>query len=300
MIDRSKELRAHHMLAAKDLAAPILATFQNGFICGFIPGEICEAEDFHTPQIYREIAKRLGQWHGSLPIDDLIEGTGPGGKPYPNIWTNCSKWIDLLPSKTDEQASQNELFKGELAWLEDLFGDIPGLNGNDFVFSHTDLLCANVVLQPQVDGQPRQAFFIDYEYATTAPPAFDVANFFAEWAGPDGDLSFMPSKSHRLDFIRQYVRSFRQNADVDSSDLLQEQKSATQIYTQVDLLRGLPGFYWGIWGLIQASISEIDFDYPAYAKRRHSEYWSWKEEYDGSREKAGREMTIREQKWARE
>ena len=53
-------------------------------------------------------------------------------------------------------------------------------------------------------------------------------------------------------------------------------------------------------GLIQASISQIDFDYPAYAERRLSEYWGWRKEVYGPREGESREKTIREQKWARE
>lgn len=30
---------------------------------------------------------------------------------------------------------------------------------------------------------------------------------------------------------------------------------------EVDRYRGMPGFYWGIWALIQATISQIDFNY---------------------------------------
>ena len=40
---------------------------------------------------------------------------------------------------------------------------------------------------------------------------------------------------------------------------------------QVDRFRGAPGFYWGIWALIQATISQIDFDYAGYAEIRLGE-----------------------------
>jgi len=69
---------------------------------------------------------------------------------------------------------------------------------------------------------------------------------------------------------------------------------------QVDTFRGLPGFYWGIWALIQATISQIDFDYASYAEIRLGEYWAWKAEQDGSREREGREPTLREKRWAEE
>lgn len=66
----------------------------------------------------------------------------------------------------------------------------------------------------------------------------------------------------------------------------------------MDLYRGLPGFYWGIWALIQAQISEIDFDYATYAELRLGEYWAWKREADGSRTGEGAELPLREQRWA--
>lgn len=55
---------------------------------------------------------------------------------------------------------------------------------------------------------------------------------------------------------------------------------------------------WGIWALIQATISQIDFDYSKFAEGRFKEYWSWKEEVTGERKKAGREQYVREKKWA--
>ena len=66
------------------------------------------------------------------------------------------------------------------------------------------------------------------------------------------------------------------------------------------MFRGIPGFYWGIWALIQATISQIDFDYGAYAEVRLGEYWAWRGEEDGAREREGREMSERERRWAKE
>lgn len=56
----------------------------------------------------------------------------------------------------------------------------------------------------------------------------------------------------------------------------------------------------GVWGLIQAQISQIDFDYASYAELRLGEYFAWKREVDGSRAKAGEEMPLREKRWAQE
>lgn len=68
----------------------------------------------------------------------------------------------------------------------------------------------------------------------------------------------------------------------------------------MDVFRGLPGFYWGIWALIQATISQIDFDYASYAETRLGEYWAWRDEISGDRQSAGKEIPLREKRWAQE
>jgi ethanolamine kinase len=149
--------------------------------------------------------------------------------------------------------------------------------------------------------------FIDYEYATPAPATFDIANHFAEWGGLDCDFSVLPTRSQRRDFLAAYLASYgsfrggsrareEPGPPVAELDLLM---------AQVDRFRGAPGFYWGIWALIQATISQIDFDYAGYAEIRLGEYWSWKdalmrERSGDSATSATAEIPLRERRWAEE
>lgn len=141
--------------------------------------------------------------------------------------------------------------------------------------------------------------FIDYEYATPSPAAFDIANHFAEWGGFDCEHHLLPTQSQRRDFINVYVRSYFTYLGDDNANI-DEQAEARKLFEEVDMFRGIPGFYWGIWALIQATISQIDFDYASYAEVRLGEYWAWRAELDGSRESAGEEMPLRERRWAQE
>lgn len=143
--------------------------------------------------------------------------------------------------------------------------------------------------------------FIDYEYAVPSPAAFDLANHFAEWGGFDCDFSVLPTRSQRREFITEYVRSyFGQAAEGGGINGSQHDVNAEvdRLADEVDVYRGVPGFYWGIWALIQATISEIDFDYASYAEVRLGEYWAWKAEVDGSRKAKGEEKPLRERRWA--
>ena len=215
------------------------------------------------------------------------------------------------------------------------------------MFAHCDLLCGNVIVEPKKEqtdeaasassstqpGQEREeeqvcVNFIDYEYATPSPAAFDIANHFAEWGGFDCDFGALPTRAQRTEFIREYIRTYfrllpsksRRNggtsvnndenkrSDGEQNDTEQEQQSeevdeeveTRKLMHEVDVFRGVPGFYWGIWALIQATISQIDFDYASYAEIRLGEYWAWRDEEDGSRKARGAEMPLRERRWAQD
>lgn len=184
------------------------------------------------------------------------------------------------------------------------------------VFAHCDLLSGNVIVLPKGEAassglatttttttngtsssDEQNVTFIDYEYAVPSPAAFDLANHFAEWGGFDCDFSVLPTKSQRREFIAEYIRSYVSLLPDGGFDARVE---ADRLAAEVDVYRGVPGFYWGIWALIQATISEIDFDYASYAEIRLGEYWAWRAEVDDSRKAKGGEMPLRERRWAEE
>ena len=140
--------------------------------------------------------------------------------------------------------------------------------------------------------------FIDYEYAMPCPAAFDIANHFSEWGGFECDYTMLPTRTTRRSFIEHYLRSCK----IHTASNGPHTAAATpdSLLVEVDSYRGIPGLYWGLHALIQATISHIDFDWPAYAELRLGEYWAWREELDGTRANKGREIPLRERKWAQE
>ena len=325
LINRDREMKAHSLLASMSLAPPLLARFENGLMYRFVQGDVCTPEDLRKPGVYRQVAKLLGQWHGSLPISaitstpDLSDDAqrkhcglkdGKHTRPMPNIWSVMQQWIDALPNNTSEEKERNKILSAELGELSARFGETPGLDGKDYIFSHCDLLSGNVIVNRPTGTDAKESgrkdqpvSFIDYEYSTPGPAAFDISNHFAEWAGFDCEHEFVPTKSQRRDFLKHYIGSFRYHSISDEDTITVDidfQKDIDQLYDQIEDFRGLPGFYWGIWALIQAMISQIDFDYPTYAEKRLGEYWAWKAESDGSRKRDGTEIPIRERRWGQE
>jgi ethanolamine kinase len=45
-----------------------------------------------------------------------------------------------------------------------------------------------------------------------------------------------------------------------------------RLYGEANVFSLLSHYYWGLWGLIQAMVSDIDFDYMEYAVHRFNEY----------------------------
>lgn len=322
LIDRQRELNSHTLLASRGLAPSLLARFENGLMYKYVEGDVCSPEDLRKAEVYQQVAKRLGEWHGALPIAAIssfpqMNGKTPGQKsaqatdqqptPTPNTWTVVTQWIDALPTDTPEKTKKRDDLRTEFKSIVARFADVPGLFNKSYVFSHCDLLSGNVIVQ-RPTGEPKSSCtypvaFIDYEYTTPSPAAFDIANHFAEWAGFECDHSAMPTKSQRRDFLRHYVTSFYDHIITENENLAVEidlRAAIDQLYEQVDNFRGVPGFYWGVWSLIQSTISQIDFDYASYAEIRLGEYWAWKAEMDGSRAAKGEVKPLRERKWAEE
>lgn len=334
IIDRERETQNHELLMGYGLAPELLARFHNGMLYKFIRGSVTSPADLRRQEIWRAVARRLAEWHARVPclasvreplsaeingsegfdlpaptpsrkdpaLQAAIDNIAPG-KPPPNVWTVMQKWIYALPTGTEAEKERQASLQKELTRLVPEFSNRSGLGENSLVFAHCDLLSGNVIIQPRSSSTspnaPEIVSFIDYEYATPSPAAFDIANHFAEWGGFDCDFNLLPTKSQRLDFIREYIRSYFAQLGQQKTD--EELEAESQVlFAEIDVFRGIPGFYWGIWALIQATISQIDFDYASYAEIRLGEYWAWREESDGTRLASKKEIPLRERRWAQD
>ncbi|KAI3404773.2 hypothetical protein KGF56_002403 [Candida oxycetoniae] len=217
-----------------------------------------------------------------------------------NIWELIDDWIEIVPVNPELIASfqqhlnieVNELnlkdvVKGEFHWLQKTLEAV----NSPIVSSHCDLLSGNIIVPedynekvysydndndnddnnnnntplPDVEFNPVK--FIDYEYMLPAPRAFDIANHFAEWQGFDCDRSAIPEPSIDNPTIVKFCQGYLNNNDMLKIE---------ELVNEISMFYGLPGFYWGIWAMIQSELSNIDFDYAKYGKSRLQEYWDWK------------------------
>jgi ethanolamine kinase len=171
IIDRNRETQNHELLARHGLAPELLARFENGMLYRYVPGTVTAPADLREEKIYRAVARRLAQWHATvpclpgktghsrrssradgqgmaIPTDDgeyqrAVDGVAPG-KPTPNVWTVMQKWIFALPTDTEQQRIRQAELQRELKWVVSAFSNRDGLGKNGVSSTNESL---NVTLE---------------------------------------------------------------------------------------------------------------------------------------------------------
>lgn len=219
-------------------------------------------------------------------------------KAISNIWDLIEDWILVVPANDalvkifnenlpDQEVNidnvRDVIYK-EFRWMKlTLNNDTK----SPVVVSHCDLLSGNIIVpdtsefQQRIESGANVALkpllenpiqFIDYEYMLPAPRAFDIANHFAEWQGFNCDRSAIPEPTPLNPVIVKWCQAY-----LDDANALEEEING--LINEIAYYYGMPGFYWGIWSMIQSELSTIDFNYAEYSGLRFEEYWVWKAKY---------------------
>ena len=130
--------------------------------------------------------------------------------------------------------------------------------------------------------QPLTIVLIDLEYAGWNPRGFDLGNHFCEWAS-----NFQSAQPHQLDFERCYPNHQQQKTFL-TAYLTPKASSSSSAAAPIpapseDEVESLideaneyalaSHLYWGTWGLLQSCLSNLDFDFLAYASQRLRAYY---------------------------
>lgn len=220
-------------------------------------------------------------------------------KTINSIWDLIEDWIQIvpandtlvaifksnLPSQDVTLDNIHEVILGEFRWLK---STLLRSSKSPVVVSHCDLLSGNIIIPEDAEFtqtlsesnpvSPLPALyqnpirFIDYEYMLPAPRAFDIANHFAEWQGFDCNRAAIPTPSASNPVMFNWCKSYLNNENATYGEVC-------GLIDEVACYYGMPGFYWGIWAMIQSKLSNIDFNYADYSGLRLQEYWQWKQDF---------------------
>eukprot|EP00117_Sycon_ciliatum_P000290 scpid3858/ scgid6413/ Ethanolamine kinase; Protein easily shocked len=260
-IDRRKEREYIELLWRHGHAEPLCATFDNGFVYGYIVGRPLTVTSVRLPHVFPKIARQLAQLH-SVPKPDGISN------PEPAILRNLVDWLDLVPEtfskadvhqRVDAILPSRSVLKAEVKALVDR---LQSLN-SPVVFGHNDTTPGNIL---ELDDNPDQVAFIDHEYAGWNYRCFELGNMFCEYCGVERmDFSLFPSRAEQESFLQVY--STEAAALQSKGD-----HAVATLYNEASLGALASNLQWTIWGLVQAEHSLIEFDYVDYAGTRLAEY----------------------------
>ncbi|KAI9333203.1 kinase-like domain-containing protein [Zopfochytrium polystomum] len=261
LIDRKQELMNMLALSKLGLCPPLYARFKNGLVYGYIEGSPFTVPDMQDPHKSNLVASNLGVWHKvQLPIPRQSK-----------LFSTMRRWLDAVPdhftNPETEQRTTAFISKAMLrAELDTLESALEALNA-PIVFSHCDLLCNNIIYTPRTDTVQ----FIDYEYGCYAPRGFDIGNHFCEHAGFDCEWERYPGEAFQKQWLKAYLAA--------SGEPNPSREDIQRLYAEVNKYALAAHLYWGLWALVQAEISDLDFDYAGYAMLRLTEYLRRKAEF---------------------
>ncbi|KAI9488831.1 kinase-like domain-containing protein [Zychaea mexicana] len=267
LVDRQHELEwlARLSRMSTSLSPQLLAKFGNGRFEEYLESTTLTHADLHNPDISCQIAQCLRELH-----DVTEEYPPPTENCRVEVWRNISQWYAYARELLNQEEWKEKLKplaldtalpkEIELCKAYMHRQDVPQ---SPVIFTHNDAQYGNV-LRVEKTGE---LVLVDFEYAGYNPRGFDIANHFSEWMydyhGPSPasyDVDKYPTEEEQLRFITAYIEA----GDDANKDLLDPKE------LQQDALRWamVVHLHWSLWGLVQASQSEIDYDYFLYFTER--------------------------------
>lgn len=284
IIDRDEEQETFAVLSKVGCAPPVYCTFNNGMAYGYFSGEPLNIESVRYPNIQRLIAGEMAQLHH---VTGKYAKQFDGGPILSQFREKAQSFLDTSPSKFEHAEKQASClfsffprYKKLIPCKDDLQKELNELIDTldalkmKSVFSHNDLLLKNIVF----DESSNVLKFIDFEYAMYNYGAFDIGNHFAEYAGMENmDYTLYPKKPEQLVWLRHYLEATARLEGQGEATV--GDKDVERLYVETNKCACAAHFFWGVWGLIQAEHSAIDFDYLDYSSQRLNEYFRRKKEF---------------------
>ncbi|PWA58855.1 choline kinase 1 [Artemisia annua] len=254
--DREEEIRTFESISSHGHGPRLLGQFAEGRVEEFIHAKTLSAGDLRDPEISALIAAKMREFHNlNMP-----------GSKNALLWPRMRKWVieaSSLCSPEQAKEFQLEILENEIDALEKELSQ----SDQNVAFCHNDLQYGNIM----IEDETKTITLIDYEYASYNPVAYDLANHFCEMAA-----NYHTDTPHVLDYNvypdleerRRFVQAYLSSTGNEPSD-----EEVVQLIDDIEKYTLANHLFWGLWGIISACVTKIDFDYMEYARQRFRQYW---------------------------
>ncbi|XP_043356266.1 choline/ethanolamine kinase isoform X3 [Dermochelys coriacea] len=267
------------ILAERALGPRLYGVFPQGRLEQYIPSRRLCTEDLQDPDISREIAMKMSRFHGMVM---------PFNKEPKWLFGTMERYLKQIAELTFPQEAQRKKFnqlkaynlQKEMGSLRELLESTP----SPVVFCHNDVQEGNILLLAGRESHPSdKLMLIDFEYSSYNYRGFDIGNHFCEWVYDytydtwpfyQASMENYPTRQQQLHFIRHYLWE----DSVRCGDTTQEEQARIEeeMLTEISRFALASHFFWGLWSILQAKISTIEFGYLDYAQCRFEAYFQQK------------------------
>ncbi|XP_005491676.1 choline kinase alpha isoform X2 [Zonotrichia leucophrys gambelii] len=267
------------ILAERALGPKLYGIFPQGRLEEFIPSRKLSTEELSIPDISAEIAEKMARFHGMKM---------PFNKEPKWLFGTMEKYLNQVMRIKFTRESQtrklNKLLSYNLPQEMQNLRAMLEATSSPVVFCHNDCQEGNILLlEGRESSENQKLMLIDFEYSSYNYRGFDIGNHFCEWMY---DYSYekypffkasvlkYPSKKQQLHFLSSYLSAFHDGFE----NLSNEEKSELEevVLVEVNRFALASHFFWGLWSIIQAKISSIEFGYLEYALSRFDAYFDQK------------------------
>ncbi|XP_066177089.1 choline kinase alpha isoform X2 [Sylvia atricapilla] len=267
------------ILAERALGPKLYGIFPQGRLEEFIPSRKLSTEELSLPDISAEIAEKMARFHGmKMPFNKEPKWLFGTMEKYLNQVLRIKFTRECQTRKLNKLLSYNlpQEMKNLRAMLE--------ATSSPVVFCHNDCQEGKILLlEGRESSENQKLMLIDFEYSSYNYRGFDIGNHFCEWMYdyscekyPFFKASALkyPSKKQQLHFLSSYLSAFQDGF----KNLSNEEKSQLEeeVLVEVNRFALASHFFWGLWSIIQAKISSIEFGYLEYALSRFDAYFDQK------------------------
>lgn len=263
------------ILAERSLGPQLYGVFPEGRLEQYLPSRPLKTRELRDPVLSGAIATKMARFHGmEMPFTK---------EPHWLFGTmeRYLKQIQDLPSTGLPQMNLLEMYslKDEMGNLRKLLDATP----SPVVFCHNDIQEGNILLlsEPENDDS---LMLVDFEYSSYNYRGFDIGNHFCEWVYDYTHEEWpfykarptdYPTRGQQLHFIRHYLAEV-QKGQIHSEE--EQKKLEEDLLIEVNRYALASHFFWGLWSILQASMSTIEFGYLEYAQSRFQFYFQQKEQ----------------------
>uniref|UniRef100_A0A8D0GCP3 Ethanolamine kinase n=1 Tax=Sphenodon punctatus TaxID=8508 RepID=A0A8D0GCP3_SPHPU len=267
------------ILAERSLGPKLYGIFPQGRLEEFIPSRKLTAEELGFPIVSAEIAEKMARFHGmNMPFNKEPKWLFGTMEKYLNQVLRIKFTRESRIRKLNKLLSYN--LPQEMRNLRSMLEAAS----SPVVFCHNDCQEGNILLlEGREDSEKQKLMLIDFEYSSYNYRGFDIGNHFCEWIYDytyekypffKANLLKFPTRKQQLHFISSYLVASQNGFENLSSE--DKSKIEEEMLIEVNRFSLASHFFWGLWSIIQAKISSIEFGYMDYALSRFDAYFDQK------------------------